>query len=82
METKFFVFRAYRYRQSGSWEYQLIKMCDTLTEAKQVYHANMGAIIKESNDFAMCVIFDSFANKVAGDFSDTHTEPEPESNEE
>lgn len=74
METKFFVLRAYRHKDSGNWEYSLVKMCDTLDEAKQVYHANMGSIIKESNDFAMCVIVDSYSNKVDGDYSDTHTE--------
>lgn len=79
METKFFVVRAYRYRESQKWEYQLVKMCDTLDEAKQVYHANMGSIIKESNDFAMCIIIDSFANKVDGDYSDTHVEEVVES---
>ena len=75
METKFFVLRAYRYKESQKWEYSLVKMCDTLDEAKQVYHSNMGSIIKDSNDFAMCVIVDSFSNRVDGDYSDTHVEP-------
>ena len=74
METKFFVIRAYRYKESKKWEYSLVKMCDTLDEAKQVYRSNMGSIIKDSNDFAMCVIVDSFSNRVDGDYSDTHTE--------
>jgi hypothetical protein len=53
-------------------------MCTTIDEAKQVYHATMGSIIKDSNDFAMCVVFDNFSNRVDGDFSDKHKEPEPE----
>lgn len=53
-------------------------MCEDIDEAKQVYHSNMAAIVKQTNDFAMCVVFDNFGNRVDGDFSDTHTEPEPE----
>lgn len=75
MGTKFFVFRMYRYKESGSWEYKLVGMYNTLTEAKQAYYSNFGAIIKPTNDFASCIIFDNFANKILGDFDDTHTEP-------
>ena len=82
VETKFFVLRAYRYRESGSWEYSLVGMYSDLSAAKQAYHDNMGKIIKNTNDFAMCVIIDSFSNRVDGDFSDTHTEPEPNVTEE
>ena len=78
MENKYFVFRAYRYRESGNWEYKLVGAYDTLAEAKQAYHTNMGSIIKDSNDFAMCVIVDMFSTKVIGDFSDTRNNPEEE----
>jgi len=79
METKFFVLRAFRYRESSKWEYKLVGMYDTPALAKQAYHSNMSDIIKQSNDFAMCVIVDSFGNPVEKDFLDTHTEPEPNS---
>lgn len=77
METKYFVARAYRYKESGSWEYKLMGMYNSLTDAKQAYHSNMSAIIKPSNDFAMCILFDSYGNQLMSDFEDTHVEPEP-----
>lgn len=77
METKFFVAEAYRYKESGKWEYALKGMYDTLEEAKPVFHARCNAIMKNTNDFAMVVIFDSFGNRIMADFVDTHTEPEP-----
>ena len=76
METKYFVVRAYRYKESGSWEYNLVGMYDSLSAAKQAYHANMGAIIKATNDFAMVILFDSYGNKILSDYDDTHVEPE------
>lgn len=75
METKYFVVRAYRYRESGGWEYNLVGMYSDLSAAKQAYHDNMGRIIKDSNDFAMVILFDSFGNKIASDYDDTHDEP-------
>ena len=75
METKFFVMEAYRYKESGKWEYNLKGMYDDLNAAKQVYHARLGAIIKDSNDFAMVILYDSFGNKIQSDFVDTHVEP-------
>ncbi len=77
METKYFVARAYRYKSSASWEYKLVGMYDDLSTAKQAYYSNMGSIIKESNDFAMCILFDSYGNQLISDFDDTHVEPEP-----
>lgn len=77
METKFFVVRAYRYRESGSWEYNLVGMYSDLSAAKQAFHDNMGKIIKATNDFAMVILFDSFGNEIMSDYDDTHTEPEP-----
>jgi hypothetical protein len=53
METKYFVAKAYRYKESGSWEYSLVGMYSDLSSAKQAYHDNMGRIIKNTNDFAM-----------------------------
>lgn len=77
METKYFVARAYRYKESGSWEYKIVGMYDDLTSAKQAFHSNMGSIIKASNDIAMCIIYDSFGNLVQSDFDTTYVEPEP-----
>lgn len=82
MEQKFFVARAFRYRKSGAWEYQLVGMYDTLSEAKQSFHSNMGAIIKDSNDLCMTIIFDSYGNRIDSDFSSTYVEPEPQPDEE
>lgn len=76
METKYFVVRAYRYKESGSWEYKLVGMYDNVSTAKQAYYSNMGAIIKDSNDFAMVILFDSYGNKIISDFDST-VEPEP-----
>lgn len=77
MEIKYFVARAFRYKVSGNWEYKLVGMYDTLTEAKQAFHSNMGAIIKDSNDLAMCIIYDSMGNFVDSDFDSTVVPPEP-----
>ena len=77
METKFFVVEAYRYKESGKWEYSLKGMYDDLTTAKQVYHSRLGAIIKSSNDFAMVILFDSFGNRIMADYVDTHEESAP-----
>ena len=82
METKYFVARAYRYAESKKWEYSLVGMYGTLSEAKQAFHDNMGKIIKASNDITMCIIFDSYGNKIDSDFDSTYVEPEPEPNEE
>lgn len=80
METKYFVVRAYRYRESKSWEYKIVGMYDDFSPAKQAYYSNLGSIIKESNDFAMCILFDSYGNKLMSDFDNTY-EPEPEPDE-
>ena len=78
METKYFVARAYRYASEGhSWEYQLVGMYNDLTTAKQAYHSNMAAIIKNTNDFAMCILFDSYGNKILSDYESTYVEPTP-----
>lgn len=82
METKYFVARAYRYKESGSWEYKMVGMYDDLSTAKQAFHSNMGSIIKPTNDIAMCIIFDSFGNRIDSDFDSTIVEPEPEPEEE
>lgn len=77
METKYFVARAYRYKDSGSWEYKIVGMYDDITTAKQAFHSNMGAIIKPSNDICMCIIFDSYGSLITSDFDTTYVEPEP-----
>lgn len=82
METKYFVARAFRYKESGSWEYKLVGMYDDISTAKQAYYSNMGSIIKPTNDFAMVILFDSYGNKILSDFDNTYVAPEPEPNEE
>lgn len=82
METKYFVARAYRYKDSGSWEYKIVGMYDDITTAKQAFHSNMGAIIKPSNDICTCIIFDSYGSLITSDFDDTYVEPEPNEEEE
>ena len=77
METKYFVVRAYRYKSSGNWEYNLVGMYDTLSAAKQAYHDAMGKIIKSTNDFAMVIMFDSYGNKIESDYDNTYVAPEP-----
>ena len=74
METKLFVMEAYRYKESGKWEYSLKGMYDTLEEAKPAFHARCNAIMKNTNDFAMVVIVDSFGNRIQSDYVDTHEE--------
>lgn len=78
METKYFVARAYRYAESGGWEYSLVGMYNDLSSAKQAFHDNMGRIIKATNDIAMCIIFDSYGKWIDSDFDTTYVEPEPE----
>ena len=75
MEQKFFVARAYRYKASGNWEYNLVGMYDTISAAKQAWHNTMAAIIKDSNDMAMAIIYDSYGNKIDADFDSTYVEP-------
>lgn len=78
MEIKYFVAQAFRYTESGNWDYKLVGMYDTLTEAKQAFHSRMSAIIKSTNDIAMVIIYDSFGNKILSDFDTTYVEPTPE----
>lgn len=78
METKYFVVRAFRYANEGhSWEYKLVGMYDNISAARQAYFSNMGAIIKDSNDFAMCILFDSYGNKLESAYDSTYVAPEP-----
>ena len=76
METKYFVVRAFRYKESKNWEYKLVGAFDDVSAAKQAYYSNMGSIIKPSNDFAMCILFDSYGNKIISDYDSTYV-PEP-----
>lgn len=80
METVFFLMRAFRYKESGKWEYKLINMYPDIPSVKQAYFSNMAAIIKDTNDFAMCVIFDNWGNRIEADYLDTH-ENVPDSEE-
>ena len=79
METKYFVAEAYRYaNESHGWEYKISGAYDTLKDAKQAYHSRGGAIIKDTNDHAMVIIYDSYGNKIMSDYVNTYVEPEPE----
>lgn len=76
-EIKYFVAEAYRYAESKKWEYSIKGIYDTLDEAKQQFHSRLGAIIKDTNDHAMVIVYDSLGNKVMSDFVDT-VEEQPE----
>ena len=76
MNTKYFVAEAYRYKASGNWEFKAVNSYDTLYDAKNAFHARKAAITKDSNDFAMAILFDMFGNKVLADYDDTHEAPE------
>lgn len=78
MEPKYFVARAFRYAESSNWEYKMVGMYDSLSEAKQAFHSNMGSIIKDSNDFAMVILYDCYGNKILSDYDQRIIEPEPE----
>ena len=77
METKYFVARAYRYAESGNWEYNLVGMYADLTAAKQAYHDALAKINKPSNDFDMAILYDSYGNKIMSDFDNKYVAPEP-----
>jgi len=82
METKYFVAEAYRYKSSGNWEFKAVNSYNTLYDAKNAFHARKAAITKDSNDFAVVILFDMFGNKTMSDYDDTHEAPAPEPNEE
>lgn len=81
METKYFVCRAFRYKESHNWEYKMVGAYDTLSAAKQAYYSNMGSIIKDTNDFATVILYDSYGNKYLADYDSTYVEPTPEPGE-
>ena len=74
MGTKYFVAEAYRYKESGNWEYKTSGSYDSLYAAKQAFHNRKAAITKDSNDFVMVVVFDMFGNKIMSDYDDTYVE--------
>ena len=55
----------------------MVGMYADLSTAKQAYYSNMGSIIKESNDFASVILYDSYGNKILSDFDNTYVAPEP-----
>ena len=77
METMFFVCRAYRYKESHKWEYKMVGAYNDISAAKQAYYSAMSAIIKDSNDFASVILYDSWGAVVLHDFDITYVEPEP-----
>lgn len=76
-DLKYFVAEAYRYAESKKWEYSIKGIYDTIEEAKQQFHSRLGAIIKDTNDHAMVIVYDSLGNRVMSDFVDT-VEEQPE----
>jgi hypothetical protein len=50
---------------------------DDVSTAKQAYYSNMGSIIKDSNDFAMVILYDNYGNKLMADYDSTYVEPVP-----
>lgn len=77
METKYFLTEAYRYKESGNWEYKAVGIYNTLYDAKNAFHTRKAAITKASNDFAMVLLFDMYGNKVMSDYDNTYEAPEP-----
>ena len=77
METKYFVAEAYRYKESGNWEYKASGSYNSLYDAKNAFHARKAAITKDSNDFVMVILFDMYGNKVMSDYDNTYVAPEP-----
>lgn len=77
-EIKYFVAEAYRYAETKKWEHSIKGVYDTIEEAKQQFHSRLGAIIKDTNDHAMVIVYDSLGNKVMSDFVDTVEEETPE----
>ena len=78
METKYFVAECYRSAsEAHGWEYHLVGMYDNVSAARQAYFSNMGSIIKDSNDFAMCILFDSYGNVPESAYDSTYVAPEP-----
>lgn len=78
METKYFVAEAYRYAESGGWEYSIKGMYSDVVAAKQQYHSRLAAIIKSSNDHAMVILYDSYGNKIMSDYVNTYVPEEEE----
>ena len=75
METMYFVAEAYRYKESQKWEYSIKGAYNNLADAKQQFHARMAAIVKATNDHAMVIVYDSYGNRIMGDFVNTYVEP-------
>ena len=78
IDTKFYVAETYRYKESGSWEYRMVGMYSDLLAAKQMFHSRLSAIIKNTNDFAMVILYDSFGNRLDYDVADFTAQPEPD----
>jgi hypothetical protein len=77
METMYFVAEAYRYKTSGKWEFKAVNSYNTLYDAKNSFHARKAAITKDTNDFAVVILFDMFGNKIMADYDNTYVAPEP-----
>ena len=77
METMYFVAEAYRYKESSKWEFKAVNSYNTLYDAKNSFHARKAAITKDTNDFAVVILFDMFGNKIMGDYDNTYVAPEP-----
>jgi hypothetical protein len=77
METMYFVAEAYRYKESSKWEFKAVNSYNTLYDAKNSFHARKAAITKDTNDFAVVILFDMFGNKIMADYDNTYVAPEP-----
>lgn len=77
MDTIYFVAEAYRYKESGNWEFKAVNKYETLYDAKNAFHARKAAITKASNDYVMVILFDMYGNRIMADFDNTHEEPAP-----
>lgn len=77
METIYFVAEAYRYKESQKWEFKAVNSFNSLYAAKQSFHSRKAAITKDSNDYAMVILFDMYGNKILSDYDNTYVAPEP-----
>lgn len=78
MDTMYFVAEAYRYKSSGKWEFKAVNSYDNKYDAKNAFHARKAAITKDTNDYALVVLFDMYGNMTMSDYDNTIVEPAPE----
>ena len=82
MGTVFFITEQYRYAASGNWEYKMVSKETDENVARSKFHARCAAVMKESNDFAMVIMYDNWGNRILWDVYDATDKPQPEIEEQ